>query len=1243
MPSGLPDNRPKSGAFRPSPRPHPHHNARARVKRLGAIAVAALLALPVALLAQPASAAPGKGKNPWQRVNGAPPAKSKHGHKPDMKAKRLAAFTLDRAGLKADLDSAPREQRQATHQASLVVSLPAPGGDFQRFELVESPIMEAGLAAKHPEIKTYTGRGLDDATATIRADLTPLGFHASVRSAGGAWYIDPYYHADDSVYASYFGRDLTNAHADFAEQEDVEETVAAALADVPVGPAVTLRTYRLALVTDPSYAAFFGAENVTAAKVTLINRVTQVYEDETAIRLILVNDTDKINLNTAAMATEPNGPCGAAACYTTAQLASCASSTLSRNRIVLGQLIGASNYDIGHIGLGVNGGGVASLGVVGGNTKAQGCTGIPAPVGDYYAVDYVSHEMGHQFAGNHTFNGTQYNCSGGNRNAGTSVEPGSGSSIMAYAGICQQDNLQPHSDPYWSQRSYTEITTYITSNRAAINAVQTASLYDFDTNGDSFTLRYNGNDSAPIVRGVNYTTAGIKAAIEGIAGWPAGATATVAAFGGSGTLNDTGFQVTFGGTLASTKVGLLSLTNASGASGFVGETAKGGAIDNGGFIVEPNGNHAPVVTLPASSYTIPVRTPFTLTGGATDWDGDTVTYMWEQNDRGAAAGTALVSNTKTAGPLFRQFGVAAYVTPTDTQQYHSPGENAVTTNPTRTFPDMAQIVSGNTNAKTGTCPAAPPAPVTGGATNVPAELVDCYSEFLPTSAWVGFSNDRTMHFRLTARDGHPGGGGIGYADLALVLAPAAGPFLVTSQDSASTVEGGTAQTITWDVAGTNAAPVNADRVKISFSADGGEHFAYVLADNVPNNGSATVTMPNVATTKGRIKIEAVGNVFFDVNHADITINAAPVVSNDAPSGTATVEYSDALSPTVTVTATDEDTPGSQLIATATGLPAGMSLAVASTSALDTLPGQRTWTVTGATTAAPGDYPVSVTVTDGTGISRTTSFTIQVIAEGADAVYTGDTQVFKAAGESGAPTLLRATVRDGSVLPGSTDTTAGDIRTATVTFQEGGTTLCTGTVALLGTATTEASAACTATLPAGSHAIMAVVRGNYTGTATATVTVSDPNGRFITGNGSVRPTRSAGTYPATPKSTVDLTLDAKINNGAGRTGSATVKFTSDGHQYEVRTTALNAVGVSADGTANVRYTATLVDVTNAKKEVTVATGLTLQVTATDRGAPGTSDSMGITLWNGGTLVFSSDWTGANTGELNLASGNLTAHI
>src|SRR5919202_2496458 len=250
---------------------------------------------------------------------------------------------------------------------------------------------------------------------------------------------------------------------------------------------------------------------------------------------------------------------------------------------------------------------------------------------------------------------------------------------------------------------------------------------------------------------------------------PAGATATVAAFGGAGALNDTGFQVTFGAGLGQVDVDSLTIS-ASGADAFIGETAQGGPIENKGYIVTPTGNHAPVVTT-QPGYTIPLRTPFALTGSATDSDGDPVTYMWEQNDVGGTTGTALVNNVKVNGPLFRQFGTAANVSATDTLLSPSPGENAVTTYPTRVFPDMGQILAGDTNAKTGACPAAPAAPAL-----VPPETRECFSEFLPTPDWVGVAGDRTLHFRLTARDAHPGGGGVGHADTKLALANGTGPF-----------------------------------------------------------------------------------------------------------------------------------------------------------------------------------------------------------------------------------------------------------------------------------------------------------------------------------------------------------------------------------------------------------------------------------------------------------------------------------
>lgn len=885
----------------------------------------------------------------WQSLSVGPAAATANARvavakAPALQLTRFHAASLDLPGMQSLTAGAPRERARAVASA-LTVSLPHPDGSFQRFVLEESPIMEDGLAARHPEIKTYRGKGLDDPNATLRMDITPLGLHASVRSPNGGWYVDPYYKNDTSVYAAYGRADLVNPRAalvegrldesqlslsrslykqgdsvevsgaGFAPGASVELAVRAEGEDVPLQtlsatadksgnisvtlPAGTragaysvtaangagatavflvvdtdvsalavgnqLRTYRLALVTDPSYANYFGASNVTAAKVTLMNRVTQIYEEETSIRLVLIDATDKLNLNTAADMTGANGPCGAAACYTAAQASTCGSGTLTRNRVVAGLLAGASNFDIGHIGLGLNGGGIASLGVVGLAGKAQGCTGIPTPVGDFYAVDYVAHEMGHQFAGNHTFNGTQSNCSTSNRNAGTSVEPGSGSSIMAYAGICGTDNLQSHSDPYWSQRSFDEITAHTSAAEQVLSETQMGVLTNFSSDGQQFQLSYNGNVSAPIVRGSTgtFNVAGIKAAVDAITG----GNSTVSA------VSDAGFTVAFGGALANVNVPNLQIINVSGgATGYVGEIVAGGATTRRGS-VSATTNMAPEVTVPAG-YTIPVRTPFALTGSATDANGDPLTYMWEQNDRGAtgtAAGTGLISNIKTNGPLFRQFGTRAVVSSTDTLQYDSPGENHVDANPTRVFPDLAQILSNNTNAETGACPTASAAPT--------AAQIECFSEYLPTAAYVGTAgvnaSPASLHFKLTARDGR---GGVNSATTTLTLAPAAGPFLVSSfNDAGVTVDGGSTQAVTWSVANTNVAPVSVENVRISLSTDGGLSFPTVLAESVPNNGSASVRLPAVETSSARIKVEAVGNVFFDVSNANFTIRQAVVV------------------------------------------------------------------------------------------------------------------------------------------------------------------------------------------------------------------------------------------------------------------------------------------------------------------------------------------------------------------------------
>ena len=260
---------------------------------------------------------------------------------------------------------------------------------------------------------------------------------------------------------------------------------------------------------------------------------------------------------------------------------------LNRNRIVLGQIVGAGQLrHRPHRASALNGGGIASLGVVGGDSKARGCTGLPTPVGDFYRrrlrgardgppVRRQPHLQRHaaQLLGRQP------------QRARTSVEPGSGSSIMAYAGICRQDNLQPHSDPYCSQRSYDEITTYTSRERPPINEVQTVSLRDFDTNGDSFTLGYNGRAiRRRSCAAHNYTTAGHHG---GARGDHAGAARPSPSQPSAGRARAAARHRLPGRRSAARSPVTATIESlvvtGTGATGFVGETVRGGPVDNRGF------------------------------------------------------------------------------------------------------------------------------------------------------------------------------------------------------------------------------------------------------------------------------------------------------------------------------------------------------------------------------------------------------------------------------------------------------------------------------------------------------------------------------------------------------------------------------------------------------------------------------------------------------------------------------------
>lgn len=834
------------------------------------LAACAALAVAAATLPLAFSSADAAGdESIFQSITGFRPSTAQPRVQPDA----YAAVRVDVAAL-----------RGALAKPSPVIEIPNPAGGTERFSVQPTQVMQAGLAAAHPEIRTWSGRSVDNPGSTIALDVTPMGFHAAVRdiSSGTAWYVDPAYNVrGSSVHLSYAGSSLPRPEEELAERQMPRVTqVAQKAAELGRDDTVEQRVFRLALLSDPEYASFFGTANVTAEKVTLINRVNQIYNDDLAINLQLIDGTDLLNLDTVAKALEPNGPCGAAPCFDTGtqelpgDLDVCWPGTLVRAATVLGQLVGASAYDVGHVVLGDNGGGIAGLGVVGGNDKAQGCTGLPEPVGDFFAVDYVAHELGHQFGGNHTFNGDQGNCAGPNRARRASVEPGSGSSIMAYAGICDHDDLQPHTDPYFSQHTIGEVAAVTGAAPRPQVEAQTVSLSGFDADGETILVGYG--DSVPVLltRGLNYDAAGIEAAVEQVTGEDV----SVRGWGfdyqdffpdPAVDPGDSGFTVIFAGdtepdTDASAREDMepLVVTSATpGVTANVGETAKGGPATNGGHQVNPSDNRPPVVTAPPAR-TLPMRTPFTLTGTATDPDGDVVSYIWEQTDLGGRYGTSLTQNRRLNGPLFRIFGRYADVSDAAAGQSPSPGQNVARPHGSRTFPDLRQILVGNTNAETGRCPKVP---VTKKIKPVKRYALNCYSEFLPVPGYVGTAgSDRpAMHFRLTARDGAPFGGGVGWDDVTLRLDRKAGPFLVRSlRADHVTVDAGKSRVIKWDVNGTRKL---AGRVKISLSTTNGRTWDHVLVKSTKNDGWANVRFPDVTSNQAWLRISAIDNYFFDVN------------------------------------------------------------------------------------------------------------------------------------------------------------------------------------------------------------------------------------------------------------------------------------------------------------------------------------------------------------------------------------------
>lgn len=419
-----------------------------------------------------------------------------------------AVAALDGDVLQSILARAPLEDTLPAGAAPVVLTLPLPDGRFGRFTVEESPILVPELAARFPQIRTYRGTGLDDPTATARFGWTELGFHAIVLAAGGSLYIDPYAPGDRVNYVS-IARAEMPGRADWScELGSGPLTLAREDALLPISSGTQKRTYRLALAATGEYTAAAGGTRAAALSrmTATMNRVNGIYLRDLAVTMAVSTGTggDPTALIYTDGATDPYSNNDGFA-------------MLGQNQANLDAVVGNAAYDVGHV-FSTGGGGVAYLQAVCADSfKAGGVTGSGNPTGDAFDVDYVAHELGHQFGGNHTFNGTTASCGGGNRSEAHAVEPGSGSTIMAYAGICDGEDTQRNSQDNFSIESLKEITSFLagggacavtTSTGNAVPAVAAGGNYSIpkqtpfvltgsatDANGDALTYTWEQWDA----------------------------------------------------------------------------------------------------------------------------------------------------------------------------------------------------------------------------------------------------------------------------------------------------------------------------------------------------------------------------------------------------------------------------------------------------------------------------------------------------------------------------------------------------------------------------------------------------------------------------------------------------------------------------------------------------------------------------------------------------------------------------
>ena len=607
--------------------------------------------------------------------------------------------------------------------AEVVIKLPNAKGELESFKVRKTNVLSDELAERYPQIETYAGYSLSQPDKEVAFTWSPeVGLSAMFDDNNEYAFVQPTNRSGVKHIAYQRSTSVEQMTFDCGTMAKVKAAAVtpASLTQRTTGNLFatepTLRTIRIAIAATSDYTLRFGSsERALAAIVSTIQRTNQVYRTQMSIQFRLVTGVETIIKNRKDDPFRNN----------------MRAETWNGDPLqkFLDEKVGDANYDVGHVFHHTkqpngNAGCIGCICEKGEKGRAFSAGDLSNSVEkDVFDIDFFCHELGHQMGANHVHNLN-------NENTGAQVEPGSGSTIMGYAGISGANNVQRRSDPYFNHVSVEQMMKHITAATCPVKAPIA--------------------NSVPVI----------------------------------GELND---------------------------------------------------------------YTIPRSTAYHLVGTATDPDGDTLYYMWEQHNSPQPGRITVTSDNfadnLTEGPIARS------LKPSRSNE--------------RYIPRLSQILEGKLSERN----------------PGPTSTWETVSSVKRTLKWAFVVMDKSLG-RRDDRETDVSTGNTVYSGVKINVTNNAGPFEVTSQARKTYWFVGKTCTITWNVADTDKEEVNTQRVNILFALDG-QTFTHTLAANIPNNGSYTFTATaDLTTSNGRFMIRPVDNIYLAVNLGKIIVKTDGDIDGD---------------------------------------------------------------------------------------------------------------------------------------------------------------------------------------------------------------------------------------------------------------------------------------------------------------------------------------------------------------------------